>query len=182
MTTTDTAPTVTPEQRRENLLHALSRFIAQRPGLEFANYGDAAAYRAESRSITADRRHAEALLAAVSWRTSITAGHIVSAARGAYSGRLTITEPTPGRFVLDYCAGQYFPTEYRRAVCAVLSSALWEYFRENMPAPEYVQHGTAGEPMQTVAVYGKRRESAGDYLRATARRELPRAVAARWFR
>lgn len=140
------------EARKQALITALQRFVAQRPGLEFANYGDVSAYRSEMRSITKDRHHAEELLRAVSWRDSITADGIVHAAQHAFSGRLAISEPETGRFVLNYCTGQYWPTEYRRAVCSVLSSALWYYWRD-----------------------------AGDSPIGAARRELPRSIAHQWF-
>ena len=146
------------DTRKETLIAALRKFIAQRPGLEFGNYGDVSAYRSEMRSITKDRHHAEAMLSSVAWRDSITADTILEASKHAFSGRLTITEPTPGRFVLDYCTGQYWPTEYRRAVCSVLSSALWDYWRECGGAA-----------------------STGDAIRKTAAAELSRSIAQRWF-
>lgn len=146
------------DTRKQTLIACLRKFIAQRPGLEFGNYGDVSAYRSEMRSITKDRHHAEAMLASVAWRDSITADSILEASKHAFSGRLTITEPTPGRFVLDYCTGQYWPTEYRRAVCSVLSSALWDYWRE------------CGGPAST-----------GDTIRKTAAAELSRSIAQRWF-
>lgn len=118
------------DTRKQTLIACLRRWIAQRPGLEFGNYGDVSAYRSEMRSITKDRHHAETLLRSIEWRDSITADAIIEASKRAYSGRLSITEPTPGRFVIDYCTGQYWPTEYRRAVCAVLSSVLWDYWRD----------------------------------------------------
>lgn len=142
---------------RQNILHALFHFVKSRPGLEFANYGDVSAYRAELRGITKDRHQAEELLAAVSWRESITADHLMQAARGSFSGRLKITPTETGGVRIDYCAGQYYPTEYRRAVCAVLSSALWDYWRTNGA-------------------------ETGDAIRAVARKELSRGVALRWFR
>ncbi len=144
------------EPRKQAILNALQRFVAQRPGLEFANYGDVALYRAEMRSITKDRHHAEELIRAVSWRDSITANDILKAADFAHSGRLAIRETEPGAFTLDYCTGQYWPTEYRRAVANVLSSALWNHWRTD--------------------------DSTGDSIRATARRELSRGVAQRFFR
>lgn len=116
------------ELTRENLLALLSAFINQRPGLEYANYVDASSYRAESRSITADGHDARALLAAVSWRGSIDARSIREALQG--SSRLTLSDD--GR--LEYCTGQYFPTEYRPAVCRVLAGLLRNYWRENGPA------------------------------------------------
>ena len=119
-------------ERREQILSALDDFIRQRPGLEAGNYGDAQSYNAEVRSIGKDRKDAFELLAAVGWRDSITADKLLEAAKSAYSGRLSISFDDQGRCVLDYCTGQYFPTEYRRAVCAVLSSALWSYYRDDM--------------------------------------------------
>ena len=146
------------DTRKQTIIACLRKFIAQRPGLEFGNYGDVSAYRSEMRSITKDRHHAEAMLSSVAWRDSITADTILEASKHAFSGRLTITEPTPGRFVLDYCTGQYWPTEYRRAVCSVLSSALWDYWRECGGAA-----------------------STGDAIRKAASRELSRSIAQRWF-
>lgn len=146
------------DNRKEALLDALRAFISARPGLEFANYGDVSSYRSEMRSITKDRHHAEALLAAVSWR-DISAESIIQASKHAFSGRLTIEE-TPNGFSIQYCTGQYFPTEYRSAVCAVLSSALWHYWRE-------------------CETFGD--DCGADYIRKTAKRELGRSVASRWF-
>ena len=146
------------DTRKETLIACLRKFIAQRPGLEFGNYGDVSAYRSEMRSITKDRHHAETMLASVAWRDSITTDSILEASKHAFSGRLAITEPSPGRFVLDYCTGQYWPTEYRRAVCSVLSSALWDYWRECGGAA-----------------------STGDAIRKTAAAELSRSIAQRWF-
>lgn len=142
---------------RQNILSALSYFVKSRPGLEFANYGDVSAYRAELRGITKDRHHAEELLAAVGWRESIDADALMRAANSAFSGRLKITPTETGGARIEYCAGQYYPTEYRRAVCAVLSSALWDYWRAN--------------GCET-----------GDAIRKAAKRELSRGVASRYFR
>jgi hypothetical protein len=168
---------------KANLIAALHKFINQRPGLEFGNYGDVKTYRAEVRSIGKDLREARQLLRAVELRDTITADDIIKASQGAYSGRLTITPVDGGGFRLDYCTGQYFPTEYRRAVCAVLSSALWDYWRDHcMPKP-FNLYGTdtkwyawkdGSAPAKPI--------SAGDYLRNTAKRELGRSLAARWFR
>jgi hypothetical protein len=175
--------------RRTRILDALAAFAAQRPGLEFGNYGDAKAYRAEMRSITRDLSHARALLRAVQLRGSISADDLISAARSAYSGRLTIKEggydaPGSRELVLEYCTGQYFPTEYRRAVCAVLASALWSYVREHaMPAPSgkvTIRRGRG--PFATVSKHDSIEGlSPGDWLRRYFRREFGAAIARRWF-
>ena len=162
------------------LIETLDRWIRQRPGLEFCNYGDWAAYRSEMRSITKDRHHAEALLRYVALRDSITAEMILEASKHSFSGRLTITPSDDGeKFSIDYCTGQYWPTEYRRAVCAVLASAVWDWLRSNMPpADGVVTIEIGGKPLE---VESHRGMTPGDYLRTAARRELGRPIASRWF-
>ena len=142
---------------RQNILQALTAFVNSRPGLGFANYGNVSAYRSELRSVTKDRAQALELLSAVSWRESITAEMIIDAAMHSFSGRLSIVPSGENNGVhIEYCTGQYYPTEYRRAVCAVLSSVLWSYFRANGA-------------------------DTGDDIRKTASRELSRSLARRWF-
>lgn len=161
----------TGEPLKAEILAALRKFARQRPGLEFGNYGDVAAYRAESRDITRDLSHALALLRRVELCPSITAQNIIDAAKHAYSGRLSI-EVTPLRVKVNYCTGQYFPTEYRRAVCAVAASVLWDWVRDKaMPEPE---HKNGDAPTY-------RGLSAGDWLRRYFRREFGRGIASRWF-
>lgn len=171
------------EPRKQAIIEALAKFIRQRPGLEYGNYGDAKSYAAECRRIARDKREALTLLTAVSWRDGIDADALIKAATGAYSGRLTITEeqytPASGpalatRVDIDYCTGQYFPTEYRRAVCAVLASALWDYTREKaMPGP------LAEDDHRYKS--GREYLHAGEWLRAHFRKEFGRGIAARWF-
>lgn len=160
------------------ILESLRNWINQRPSLEFGNYGDWSAYRAELRLITQARRDALELMAAVAWRDSITAEDIINACQSAYSGRLSITDKD-GVAHIDYCTGQYWPTEYRQAVCAILASVLWRYTSANMPAPSgkiISQHG----PFVTEhdSIEGLR---PGDWLRKHFRREFGRGLASRWF-
>lgn len=164
---------------KTELLDTLRAFAAKRPCLDFADYGNAQTYRQESRAITRDLHNARELIRAVEL-SSITAEQIIQASTSAFSGRLTITETESG-YKLDYCTGQYFPTEYRKAVCAVLSAALWNYYRDQcMPEPEYIQHGSAIDlPMRTEILFNGL--SAGDYLRRTFRRNFSRSVANTWF-
>ena len=115
-------------------LDLIGAFIRQRPGREYGNYGDPVSYRAEYRGILRDKHDAERLLAACRWR-SFTVEQVTDAFR-AFAGRLTLTCDMDGApSHLDYCTGQYFPTEYRAAACAVLASMLWDYYRDGcMPA------------------------------------------------
>lgn len=149
---------------RQQILTALSAFAESRPGMEPRNYfsdwrdkAGIAAYRSESRAVTRDLHDARDLLRYVELRESI---EITPDAFRAFSGRLTLTTgPLPALAPkLDYCAGQYFPTEYRRAVCAVLASAIWAWLRDN--------RGDC---------------CTGDDIRKGARRELGASLARRWF-
>ena len=45
---TATPPTVADGLTRADLLQRLERFIAQRPGFDWHNYGDSASYRADA--------------------------------------------------------------------------------------------------------------------------------------
>lgn len=184
--------------RKQQIITALRAFVAQRSGIEFCNYGDIASFRAEQRAITRDGKEARELLRAIEWRDSITADDILKAARGAYSGRLSIVERDDGAIAIDYCTGQYFPTEYRRAVCAVMASCLWDYMRDSMPEPEYqigdgVKFKTESEAREYAekmhteqnCVLGIEKKyngkSAGQWLRDHFKREYGRGIASRWF-
>ena len=112
---------------KQQLISALRAFVAQRPNLEPGNCATLADYRAESRTITAQRDDALALLAAVEARESITAADMLAMLRD----RLTWDAD---RGELEYAIGQYWPTEYRRAVALACAGMLWAYWREDIPA------------------------------------------------
>lgn len=152
--------------RKQQIITALRAFVAQRSGMEFANYGDAASYRSEQRAIMRDGKEARELLRAVELRDSITADDIIKASKSAFSGRLSIAERDDGAVSVDYCAGQYFPTEYRKAVCAVCAAALWKHRCADYSAG-FAQ--SAGRPVT------------GSELRAQFRKEYGRGIASRWF-
>ena len=140
---------------KSGIIAALRKWIAQRPGLEFGNYGNVPSYRSEMRSIARDLQHARAMVNYVAWHDSITAEMILDAAK---SGRLSIVVRDDGTVAIDYCTGQYWPTEYRRAVCHLMSSVIWHWLRENC---DY---------------------KTGDDIRKVARRELGASIARRWFK
>jgi hypothetical protein len=145
--------------KKQQIIAALHAFINQRPGLEFGNYGDVPNYRAEVRAIGRDLTQARQLLRYVELRASITADDIIEASKRAYSGRLTITASDDGKVAIDYCTGQYWPTEYRKAACAVLAQAITAWYRTCI--------SDTAKP--------------GDYLRASFKREFGRGMASRWF-
>lgn len=199
-----------PDTLKQAICDALATFIRSRPGFEYANYGDAASYNSDVRRAARQKQDAETMLAAVRWRDSITGADLIEAARG---GRLTI-EVNPAGTVggimrpvvrIDYCTGQYYPTEYRAGVCRVLATALWDHARENMPAP-YAHRvnypdGTVSPALDIHAASEARTlhpaayltdlyripgrpdgsVSAGDWLRRKFRAEFGSALQRRWF-
>jgi hypothetical protein len=163
--------------KKQQIIAALYAFARQRSGIEFCNYGDVAAFRAEQRSITKNLHHARQLIRDVELRDSITADDIIKASQHAYSGRLTIVTRDNGAVTIDYCTGQYFPTEYRRAVCAVMASVLLDWKRTQcMPEPVLADDKVHGGKIE---LYNGK--SAGQYLRDSFKREYGRAIASRWF-
>lgn len=159
------------EPRKAAILKALDAFVMQRSGLDWRNYGDGPGYNADRRRMTQQLRDFRALARAVQWRDSLTADDLIAAARHAYSGRLSIAELPGGKIAINYCTGQYFPTEYRAAACAVLASALWEWQRECT----IVRGAIAYYP------HAGNAQSAGDWLRAKFRAEFGRGIQQRWF-
>ena len=92
---------------------ALRAFVAQRPGFDYHNYATVSDYRADQREAAQQKADALALINAFP----------DEAARGFLEKHLD------GRLRLDgdqleYTAGQYYPTEYRAAVCRAVSEAL----------------------------------------------------------
>lgn len=145
--------------KKAQIIAALYAWIRQRPGLEYGNYGTPASYRSEMRSITKDLHTARRLLRDIEL-SGITAEQLIHASEHAFSGRLSITPKGDG-FEIDYCTGQYWPTEYRKAVCAVCANALWDHYRGDIkPKP--------GQPP-------------GDAIRANFRKIYGRGIQSTWF-
>ena len=156
--------------KKQTIIDALNAWVNQRPGLDYGNYGDWTAYRAEMRSIGKDLQHARAMINYVAWRDSITAEMILKAADNG--GRLSIVVKGDA-VAVDYCTGQYWPTEYRPAVCRLLSSVIWYWISANASTVEVTKMPQYG-CMEGIV-------NQGDYIRKTARRELGTSIARRWF-
>lgn len=174
------------DSRKQAIVDALRRWIAQRPGLEFGNYGNVPAYRAELRSITRDKHDAERLLDAVASLDSITADDMLAASRGAFSGRLRIEgdyEFGIGDIRIEYDTGQYWPTEYRKAAAAVCASALWNAQRDELDqVPARVPDSRAeGEPTKYLCSTNGKWLREGDWLRTSFRHWFGRGIQQRWF-
>ena len=154
----------TTTMNKQAMCNALYKFINQRSGIEFRNYwtGDwnarseaREAFMGDYRPILKHGRHARQLLRFVELCDSITAEMLLEAS-SAYSGRLQFME-RGDKVGVDYTTGQYFPTEYRNAACAVLARAIWAWFRD------------------------KCNYETGEAIRKAAKREFGRAIASTWF-
>lgn len=110
------------------LVENLVKFVNQRPGLDFANYGDISSYRQESREITADKHDFFELLALAQRRIN-NFSQVLEKELLNTSGRLTLEN---GK--LQYITGQYFCTEYRPAANRVLVSLIWNDYRDEKNA------------------------------------------------
>jgi hypothetical protein len=134
---------------KNEIISALRTFASKRPQLEYDNYASSSSYRLESRAITKDLHHARRLIRKVEL-SGITAQDLIVASTEAFSGRLTIIPANTysDQFKIDYCTGQYFATEYRKAVCAVLARALWNHWREDRKDGDIM---TTGQQLRAIA-------------------------------
>ena len=133
----------------------LRKFIAQRSGLDWRNYASdwrdtagMSALRSDKRTILRHGQDARALLSFFENWSSIPVDYLLSEL--SEGKRLSFD---PARNAIDYCAGQYFPTEYRAAVCRAMAEALWRY---------HVNLGTVNVRAWSIETFG-------------------RAIASRWF-
>ncbi len=143
-----------------NTVELLNKFVNQRPGLEFANYGDSKSYRSESAEITRDKGDYYELLRVALRRYDSyrNLAEVVNRYFGNNAGRLQLKDNS-----LEYCTGQYFPTEYRPAACRVLVSVIWDSYRD--------EKNEAGEPIY----------KDGHELRKAIRRNFGRRINNNYF-
>ena len=115
---------------KEKIIQALYTHVAKRSGMDYRNYGNRESFNGDYRPMLRDGATARRMLAYVAVRPSITAERIIAASRSAFSGRLEIVVKSE-TVQVSYCAGQYFATEYRKAVCAVLARCIREWFDDS---------------------------------------------------
>lgn len=140
--------------KRTRCINALERFIAQRSGIDFRNYGSRADAMIDYRRILRDGRDARALLREVANCRNMPCDTLLR----AISNRLSYNDAERR---VDYCAKQYWAIEYRNAVCWALAQALFDY---------WVSHVGPNNGVS-------RRQIAYD----EAKRSLGRGIAKRWF-
>jgi hypothetical protein len=146
---------------KAKLVETVRQFIAQRSGIDRRDYqrdwsdkAGAAAFMADYREILRDGRDARRLLEYVAGRDGITAEKILATSSG--NGRLDWCF-RGDKIGLDYCTGQYFPTEYRAAACSMLAGLVWRYLADHYESNQAEQ------------------------VRKAARRIFGRGLASRWF-
>jgi hypothetical protein len=131
----------------------LIKFVDQRPGLEFCNYGNLRAFRAEQRVVSRQKREFYKLLAGL---VAVSENPDVQLFAAGASGRLT-WDTKESRW--EYCTGQYFSTEFRAAACRIVADAIWSALRAQY-------HHAPGS---------------GDAMRADCAQLLGTRLAEKWF-
>ena len=100
-------------------------WIMQKPGLEWINYGNSNLIRQEYRHIAQQKERALQALTLFG-RLDYNKSQLRDAMR-SFSGRLKFDSNDN----LDYCTGQYWPTEYRLSAAVVLEAYAWNMTRFN---------------------------------------------------
>jgi hypothetical protein len=106
---------------RQIIIYALHRFISQRSGIDSQDYGNRESFIEDCKQIVKDGRMAREMLWVVEF-SSMPSEVLLDSFR-AFSGRLKFENGN-----CEYIIGQYFPTEYRLAACAVLAAALRNWY------------------------------------------------------
>lgn len=113
-------------ESKEMAFGLLRDFLESKPGFETGNYSTMSAYRADQRQATRALHKGRKLL--LDAQVYPYFPEAMSRAMKAFSGRLEFYQPSiakhPEMWDTTYCTGQYYPTEYRWAVVAVLESYL----------------------------------------------------------
>lgn len=130
-----------------NVAYMLKEFAYQRPGLDPRDYGHGRdgynCYRRESAEITRDLNDFKEL-----YYLAVERMGIESLNQALYhrlttnDGRLTFNV---GKCRIEYCTGQYFPTEYRPAAARMLANIIWRSYMEERNANGELIYNTGHE-------------------------------------
>lgn len=130
---------------KTQLISELRTFVSQRSGIDSRDYASSwrdsngiKALRSDQYKIKRDGLDARNLIKFIELRDSITVDDMLAHFK---TGRLTWNDAKK-RF--DFCIGQYFPTEYRAAVCRALISIImaWGCDKRNVfgNGTNFLQH------------------------------------------
>jgi hypothetical protein len=143
--------------KKTAITNAIRAFIAQRSGIDFRDYASGnyqhsrTAFMQDYRPILKHGKDARTFLDYVETCDGISAEDL----QDAFCGRISLVEKG-GKVAVQYIIGQYFPTEYRRAACAALSQAVWNYWNDE--------------------------KTGANDIRKRASRRFGRGIASRWFK
>ena len=149
---------------KSELIDVFREWVNKRPGLDPRDYGAGNGgdwrtyYNQDARMCTQQRSDALVFLNFFE-RSQMTAENVVDAFEHSFSGRLSLKYDEKRGWHLEYCTGQYYPTEYRNAAAAVLASAIWYYRRDDYKDCERI----------------------GDEIRKSMIRTFGKSIAKRWF-
>lgn len=107
-------------------LVALVALAAENPGLEWGNYATSdraaslRAYRGDARTCQAGLRAVRAAVRSLAYLDITDADFFAACADG---GRVECKRRDDGSIAAYYCAGQYYPTEYRHAIARAIDRA-----------------------------------------------------------
>jgi len=157
MTTTNNTAAQVEATKQVNAVELLCKFVNQRAGLCFADYGDRTIYQRESREITKDRSDFYEFLAMAHVYVDDLNSKLIDYLSKT-GDRLTLEGDK-----LQYITGQYFPTEYRPAATRAIKSIIWDAIRtEKNGSGEYIYE-------------------TGDQIRAVFKRRLSRRAYKNYF-
>ena len=106
---------------KETVIKLFTNWINQRPGLDWRDYGNSYnAYKNDANNISKQRKEALKALRLFGY-LDYDPETFNTSCRWAYSGRLQVIYNADKGWFIDYCTGQYWPTEYRQAAAAVLN-------------------------------------------------------------
>jgi hypothetical protein len=103
---------------RKALAQSMVEFANSKPHFDLCNYSSQSGYKSDYNKYKkyADKNRAYGYWGFLDLLNSLDDDQIEYAFRTAYSGRLSFNN----RFELEYCTGQYYPTEYQHALNRVV--------------------------------------------------------------
>lgn len=119
-----------------NKMQLLDQFFSQRSGMDWRDYYQSwrdsdgvRAYRSDRYNHLTRPRQVYNILQYIAGFIGVTDQDLADAAPHHFSGRLAFTDKG-----IEYTTGQYFPTEYRHAVNAVLLGAIRRAYMRDLEA------------------------------------------------
>ena len=109
-------------ETRARVIQLLRSLVESRPSLALSSYNAYRAYKDDSNKLSLQLRDARRLLDEIDKRKRITCSAIIAGVDSG-NGRLQLRNGS-----LTYVAGQYYPMEYRAAVCAAAARILTKFW------------------------------------------------------